>query len=206
MSLRDRVTLGTVAVLGARPGDPRRSRSTCCSTDRLSADASSVLANRADALARDARRERRRADGARGARRRRARRARLGLRRRRASAIERSPATDEARRARSRALARVRTPHRASTRPSTCGCSRGPVDGAGVVVVGVSLDPYRHTERLAVVGTLVLDVFVLLAGALVARRAVGAALRPVADMTEQARTGASTTSTGASRSARRATS
>jgi signal transduction histidine kinase len=54
------------------------------------------------------------------------------------------------------------------------------------VVVGVSMDPYRHTERLAVAGTLVLDVFVLLAGALVARRAVGAALRPVADMTATA--------------------
>jgi two-component system OmpR family sensor kinase len=61
-----------------------------------------------------------------------------------------------------------------------------PVDEAGVVVVGVSMDPYRHTERIAIVGTFVLDVFVLLAAALVARRAVGAALRPVVDMTERA--------------------
>jgi two-component system, OmpR family, sensor kinase len=58
--------------------------------------------------------------------------------------------------------------------------------GAGVVLVGVSMDPYRHTERLAFAGTLVLDLFVLLAGALVARRAVGLALRPVADMTATA--------------------
>ena len=48
------------------------------------------------------------------------------------------------------------------------------------------MDPYRHTERLAVAGTFVLDLFVLLAGALVARRAVGLALRPVADMTATA--------------------
>jgi len=64
---------------------------------------------------------------------------------------------------------------------------RGP-DGArvGGVVVGVSLQPYRHTLRLAIAGTVVLDGFVILGGALVARRAVGAALRPVAEMTERA--------------------
>src|SRR5262249_17301895 len=61
-----------------------------------------------------------------------------------------------------------------------------PVEHAGAVVVGVSMDAYRHTERLAVTGTFVLGVFVLLAGALVARRAVGLALRPVADMTATA--------------------
>jgi two-component system OmpR family sensor kinase len=60
-----------------------------------------------------------------------------------------------------------------------------PVDGR-VVVVGVSMDPYRHTTRFAVGFSIVLDAFVLLAGALIARRAVGAALRPVADMTTSA--------------------
>ena len=54
------------------------------------------------------------------------------------------------------------------------------------IVVGVSLLPYRHTERIALLGTVALDVFVLIAGAVVARRAVGAALRPVAQMTESA--------------------
>jgi signal transduction histidine kinase len=58
--------------------------------------------------------------------------------------------------------------------------------GGKVIVVGVSMDPYRHTERLAAGFTVVLGVFVLLAGALVTRRAVGAALRPVADMTASA--------------------
>ena len=62
------------------------------------------------------------------------------------------------------------------------------VDGerVGTVVVGVSLAPYERTEHLAALGTLVLCVFVVAAGALLARRAVGAALRPVADMTAQA--------------------
>jgi len=48
------------------------------------------------------------------------------------------------------------------------------------------MDPYRHTERLAASFTALLSAFVLLAGALVARRAVGAALRPVAEMTGRA--------------------
>ena len=56
----------------------------------------------------------------------------------------------------------------------------------GTVVVGVGLVPYQHTERIAVGGMIVLDVFVLIAGSLVARRAVGVALRPVADMTAKA--------------------
>jgi len=60
-----------------------------------------------------------------------------------------------------------------------------PEDGR-VVVVALSMDPYRHTERLAVSFTALLSAFVLLAGALVARRAVGAALRPVAEMTDRA--------------------
>ena len=56
----------------------------------------------------------------------------------------------------------------------------------GTVVVGVALVPYRHTDRIAVAGILLLDVFLLIAGSLVARRAVGVALRPVADMTAKA--------------------
>jgi two-component system, OmpR family, sensor kinase len=54
------------------------------------------------------------------------------------------------------------------------------------VVVGSSLAPYEHTERIALLGTLLLDVFVLAAGALLARRAVGKALQPVAEMTRRA--------------------
>jgi signal transduction histidine kinase len=66
-----------------------------------------------------------------------------------------------------------------------------PADGAdgrpaGAVVVGVNLVPYLHTEHIALAGMLALDLFVLIAGALVARRAVGVALRPVADMTAKA--------------------
>jgi signal transduction histidine kinase len=54
------------------------------------------------------------------------------------------------------------------------------------VVVGASLAPYEHTERIALLGTLLLDAFVLAAGALLARRAVGKALQPVAEMTRRA--------------------
>jgi two-component system OmpR family sensor kinase len=56
----------------------------------------------------------------------------------------------------------------------------------GTVVVGVALVPYQHTDRIAVAGMVLLDLFVLIAGSLVARRAVGVALRPVADMTAKA--------------------
>jgi signal transduction histidine kinase len=61
-------------------------------------------------------------------------------------------------------------------------------DGAriGTVVVAASLEPYEHSERIARIGTAGLSVVVLLLGALVARRAVGAALRPVADMAASA--------------------
>jgi signal transduction histidine kinase len=66
-----------------------------------------------------------------------------------------------------------------------------PIDGphgrrVGTVVVGVDLLPYHHTEHIALAGMILLDLFVLLVGALVARRAVGVALRPVADMTTKA--------------------
>jgi two-component system, OmpR family, sensor kinase len=56
----------------------------------------------------------------------------------------------------------------------------------GVVVVGVSVEPYERSQQLAALATLLLDVFVLLAVGLLARRAVGAALRPVKEMTERA--------------------
>jgi two-component system, OmpR family, sensor kinase len=56
----------------------------------------------------------------------------------------------------------------------------------GTVVVGASLVPYEHTERIALLGTVLLDVFVLGAGVLLARRAVGKALEPVAEMTRHA--------------------
>jgi signal transduction histidine kinase len=57
---------------------------------------------------------------------------------------------------------------------------------AGTVVVGISLGPYERTEHLAALGTLLLSLLVLAGGALLARRAVNAALRPVASMTAQA--------------------
>jgi signal transduction histidine kinase len=56
----------------------------------------------------------------------------------------------------------------------------------GTVVVGTTLAPYEHSERIARVATAVLSILVLALGAFVARRAVGAALRPVADMTASA--------------------
>jgi signal transduction histidine kinase len=54
------------------------------------------------------------------------------------------------------------------------------------VVVGVSLLPYRHAERVALYGTAVLGLFVLLTATIATRRAVGAALKPVAEMTDRA--------------------
>lgn len=56
----------------------------------------------------------------------------------------------------------------------------------GTVVVGASLVPYEHTKRIALLGNLLLDLFVLAAGVLLARRAVGKALEPVAQMTRRA--------------------
>jgi signal transduction histidine kinase len=56
----------------------------------------------------------------------------------------------------------------------------------GTVVVGASLVPYEHTEHLALVATILLDCFLLTAGVLLARRAVGKALQPVAEMTQRA--------------------
>jgi signal transduction histidine kinase len=56
----------------------------------------------------------------------------------------------------------------------------------GTVVVGVALRPYDHTEHVALLAMLILDACILALGVLVARRVVGKALQPVADMTAQA--------------------
>jgi two-component system OmpR family sensor kinase len=56
----------------------------------------------------------------------------------------------------------------------------------GTVVVGASVVPYEHTENLALLATILLDCFLLAAGVLLARRAVGKALQPVAEMTHRA--------------------
>src|SRR2546426_7977176 len=56
----------------------------------------------------------------------------------------------------------------------------------GAVVAAVSLVPYEHTKYIALVTSLALDAVLLLLVALVARRIVSAALRPVAQMTAQA--------------------
>lgn len=65
---------------------------------------------------------------------------------------------------------------------------RQPAGGERIatIVVGVSLAPYEHTERLARGATVVFALFVLLAGAVIAVRAIGAGLRPVAEMARAA--------------------
>jgi signal transduction histidine kinase len=55
-------------------------------------------------------------------------------------------------------------------------------------VVTVALEPYQHTQQLVALGTFVLSLLVVAGGALLTWRAVGSALRPVAQMTEQAAT------------------
>jgi signal transduction histidine kinase len=56
----------------------------------------------------------------------------------------------------------------------------------GTVVVGVSLQPYEDSRRFALLGTIALSALLLLLGAVLVRRAVGAALKPVADMAHRA--------------------
>jgi signal transduction histidine kinase len=56
----------------------------------------------------------------------------------------------------------------------------------GTAVVGASLVPYEQTKHLALIATILLDCFLLTAGVLLARRAVGKALQPVAEMTQRA--------------------
>jgi two-component system OmpR family sensor kinase len=64
--------------------------------------------------------------------------------------------------------------------------SDGHVRRVGAIVVGASLVPYEHTENLALAATILLDCFLLAAGVLLVRRAVGKALGPVAEMTLRA--------------------
>jgi signal transduction histidine kinase len=56
----------------------------------------------------------------------------------------------------------------------------------GTVVVATSLEPYEHSERIARIAMIVLSVVVLMLGALVVRRAVATALRPVGVMAARA--------------------
>ena len=59
-------------------------------------------------------------------------------------------------------------------------------DPATVVVAGMSLAPYRHTQRIALIGSLALAAALLVLVALVSRWMLRAALRPVAEMTADA--------------------
>ncbi|WP_053227886.1 ATP-binding protein [Solirubrobacter soli] len=182
MSLRGRVTLGTVLVFGVGLAVISVALNLLLA-ERLSADASSLLRNRADAqlttletvdgslrvreVPNDAALDEHAwvfdADG---------------------RAVERSPATGKLAAAIER-LKGVQTETETDPTEHVRLLAR-PIDGGGTVIVGVSMDPYRHTERIAVVGTGILCLFVLLGSALVARRAVGAALEPVSDMTARA--------------------
>lgn len=182
MSLRNQITLSTLAILGAGLAIISITLNLLLA-GRLSADASALLAGRAEAqmttlVVRDGRLEVRetRDDAALDAH--------AWVFDHRGRAIERSPASGQL----ADAVGRLKAVDRPTEVDPTehMRLLARPVDGAGVVVVGVSMDPYRHTERLAAVFTVVLGLFVLVAGALVARRAVGAALRPVAEMTEHA--------------------
>ncbi len=69
-----------------------------------------------------------------------------------------------------------------------------------------SVESLERLQKEVVVGSLVLAALVMLAGAFAIRSALDGALRPVAQMTDSAGTGAPTTWTAASSSARRATS
>jgi two-component system OmpR family sensor kinase len=60
-------------------------------------------------------------------------------------------------------------------------------------VVGVSLAPYERTQLLAAIGTLLLCVLVVAAGAFLTRRAVGTALRPLPTWPHRRPIGADTT-------------
>lgn len=56
----------------------------------------------------------------------------------------------------------------------------------GTVVVSVSLVPYQHTRRIALIGTAILSLVLLVAALIAVRWAMRAALRPIAAMTERA--------------------
>ena len=59
-------------------------------------------------------------------------------------------------------------------------------DPTTVIVAGVSLAPYEHTQKIALVGSLLLAVGLLVVVTLLARWMLRAALRPVASMTADA--------------------
>jgi len=56
----------------------------------------------------------------------------------------------------------------------------------GTIVVGVSLVPYEHTRRIALVASAILGLVLLLVALLAVRAAVRMALRPISEMTERA--------------------
>jgi signal transduction histidine kinase len=183
--VRDRVTLASIAVLAVGLAALSIATNVVLS-DRLSADASALLRERTDAQlatldTRGGHIRMRPADDA-------------ALDRQswayeHGRAIERPPGRAELQHA-ADALAAVSGPtervlgERTRLRATPVHAADGRRIGA--VVVGISLEPYEHSKRIALVATIALDVLVLLLGALVARRAVGAALRPVADMARTA--------------------
>jgi signal transduction histidine kinase len=187
LTLRGRVTLASMVVLGVALAVLGIAINVLL-TGRLGADASSVLRDRASAqlatLAVDGGRIRTREgsnDGAldqhswvfAGGR-----------------ALERAPASATVQRAARSLGGSTQTAERAvdervRLRAQPIYAERGR-RRVGTIVVAVSLLPYEHVERIARLGTLALVLFVLAAGTLVARRAVGSALRPVAEMTDRA--------------------
>jgi two-component system, OmpR family, sensor kinase len=183
MSLRGRVTLATVLTLGAGLAIVGVALNLLLA-NRLSADADTVLSNRAAALLStvDTRGQRLRVHEGGGD-------AVLDEQAwvfdRDGHEIEGPPVHDDADTV-ARSVALVRAPTRREIGEDIRLLAEPAERGAAVVVAGVSLAPYRRTEDLAVLGTVLLCVFVLAAGALLTRRAVGMALRPVADMTRQA--------------------
>jgi two-component system OmpR family sensor kinase len=188
LDLRGRVVLASVAVLGAGLLALSVAGNLLLAT-RLSDDASSILRTRADG-------ELATLDSTGGALRLRDTNNDAALDQQswvydaRGRAIERAP-SDPRLQAAANALADVTRPTERTVGDSIrllavpARRDRGSAR-IGVVVVGTSLVPYRHTERIALVGTLVIDLFALIAGALLVRRAVGLALRPVAEMTARA--------------------
>jgi signal transduction histidine kinase len=59
-------------------------------------------------------------------------------------------------------------------------------DRRGTIVVGVSTVPYEHTREIALVGTAILGLLLLLGTAVAVRWALRSALNPIADMTARA--------------------
>jgi two-component system, OmpR family, sensor kinase len=183
MSLRGRVTLATVLTLGGGLAILGVTLNLLLA-NRLSADADTVLSNRAAALLStlNTRGPRLRVHEGGGD-------AVLDEQAwifdRNGREIEAPPVPGPAD-AVARSLADVRAPTRRKVGEHIRLLAQPAERGAGVVVAGVSLAPYARTEHFALVGTVLLGVFVLAAGALLTRRAVGMALRPVADMTQQA--------------------